>query len=121
MNVATRELEALVRREHGDPHTVLGAHEDDGGVVLRALRPAASGITARLDDGSEMELEEIHPGGVFEGFLEDARMPLHYQLEVDYGDSGTFTIDDPYAFPPTMTGCLAQLSLGFPEEGNSYQ
>src|SRR3954470_4023452 len=113
MNVATRELEALVRREHGNPHTVLGAHEDDGGVVLRALRPAASGITVRLDDGTEMELEEIHPGGVFEGFLEDAHMPLHYQLEVDYGDSGAFTIDDPYAFSPT----IGELDLHLMGEG----
>src|SRR5689334_73792 len=102
MNVATRELEALVRREHANPHSVLGVHEDNGGAVLRALRPAASGITAQLDDGSEVALEEIHPGGVFEGFVEGAKPPLHYRLEVDYGESGTFTIDDPYAFLPTI-------------------
>jgi 1,4-alpha-glucan branching enzyme len=102
MNVATRELEALVRREHANPHSVLGVHEDNGGTVVRALRPAASGITAQLDDGTEVELEEIHPGGVFEGFVEGAKPPLHYRLEVDYGDSGTFTIDDPYAFTPTI-------------------
>ena len=102
MNVATRELEALVRREHANPHSVLGLHEDDGGVVVRALRPAASGITAQLAGGDTVELEEIHPGGVFEGFVEGAQPPLHYQLEVDYGDSGTFTIEDPYAFLPTI-------------------
>ena len=41
MTVATQELDQLVRREHSDPHTVLGAHPQDGGVVVRALRPAA--------------------------------------------------------------------------------
>jgi len=102
MNVATRELEALVRREHANPHSVLGVHEDNGGAVVRALRPAASGVTAQLDGGKEVELEEIHPGGVFEGFVEGAQPPLHYRLEVDYGDSGTFTIEDPYAFLPTI-------------------
>jgi 1,4-alpha-glucan branching enzyme len=102
MNVATRELEALVRREHANPHSVLGLHEDNGGAVVRALRPAASGITAQLDDGTEVALEEIHPGGVFEGFVEGAQPPLHYRLEVDYGESGTFTIDDPYSFLPTI-------------------
>jgi 1,4-alpha-glucan branching enzyme len=102
MNVATRELEALVRREHANPHSVLGVHEDNGGAVVRALRPAASGITAQLDGGKEVELEEIHPGGVFEGFVEGAQPPLHYQLAVDYGDSGKFTIEDPYAFVPTI-------------------
>jgi 1,4-alpha-glucan branching enzyme len=102
MNVATRELDALVRREHANPHSVLGAHPDDGGVVVRALRPAAHSISAQLGDGAVVALEEIHPGGVFEGFVEGAEAPLRYRLAVDYGDSGTFTIDDPYAFPPTI-------------------
>jgi 1,4-alpha-glucan branching enzyme len=102
MNVATRELDALVRREHSNPHAVLGAHEDNGGVVVRALRPAASAVTARVDGGASVELEEIHPGGVFEGFVEGAKAPLRYRLDVDYGDSGSFTIDDPYAFGPTI-------------------
>ena len=39
--VAKNELEALVRREHPQPHAVLGAHPADGGVVVRALRPSA--------------------------------------------------------------------------------
>jgi 1,4-alpha-glucan branching enzyme len=102
MKVATAELDALVRREHSNPHGVLGAHGEDGGVVLRAYRPAARGVTAQLDDGSEVELEEIHPGGVFEGFVDAVELPLHYRIEVDYGDFGSYTIDDPYAFPPTI-------------------
>jgi 1,4-alpha-glucan branching enzyme len=102
MKVATAELDALVRREHSNPHGVLGAHSEDGGVVLRAYRPAARAITGQLDDGSEVEFEEIHPGGVFEGFVEGAELPLHYRIEVDYGDFGSYTIDDPYAFSPTI-------------------
>jgi len=102
MKVASKELDALVRREHSNPHGVLGAHTEDGGVVLRAYRPAARAITAQLDDGSEVELEEIHPGGVFEGFADGAKLPLHYRIEIDYGDFGSYTIDDPYAFPPTI-------------------
>jgi 1,4-alpha-glucan branching enzyme len=100
--VASAELDAVVRREHSNPHAVLGAHPADGGVVVRAFRPGASAITALVDGGPELELEEIHPGGVFEGFVEGAELPLRYRLEVDYGESGTFTIDDPYRFPPTI-------------------
>src|ERR1700745_3059514 len=100
--VATTELETLVRRGHANPHGVLGAHPVDGGVVLRALRPGASAITAHLDDGQTVELDQIHAGGVFEGVAEGAELPLHYQLEVDYGDAGTFTIEDPYSFTPTL-------------------
>jgi 1,4-alpha-glucan branching enzyme len=102
MTVATRELDTLVRREHGDPHSILGAHPDGTGVVIRAFRPAASEIKALVDGGEEVELHQIHAGGVFEGVVDGAELPLRYQLEVDYGSAGTFTIEDPYAFTPTL-------------------
>ena len=35
----TEQLDPLVRREHGNPHSVLGAHPQNGGVAMRALRP----------------------------------------------------------------------------------
>ncbi len=102
MSVTTRDLDALVRREYSTPHDVLGAHADPGGVVIRTLRPAARSVTAHLAAGQTVELEPIHPGGVFEGVAAGAELPVSYQLEVDYGDAGTFTIDDPYAFAPTF-------------------
>ena len=102
MTVATSELDALVRREHPNPHSVLGAHLENGGVVIRALRPAASSVTVRADGKPAVELKQIHPGGVFEGEIKGAELPLRYQLDIDYGDAGKFTIDDPYAFLPTI-------------------
>ncbi len=115
--IAPTELDALVRREHSNPHSVLGAHPAEGGVTIRALRPAACAVTAHLDDGSTVELEQIHPGGVFEGTAEGAELPLHYRLEIDYGDAGTFTVEDPYAFPPTV----GELDLYLIGEGRHEQ
>ncbi len=100
--VATEELEALVRREHPNPHAVLGAHEADGGVAIRTLRPAARAVTATTPGGTSA-LSEVHPGGVFEVLVPDASLPLSYELEVDYGEAGKFTIKDPYSFAPTLT------------------
>ena len=102
MTVATSELDALVRREHSNPHSVLGAHPQNGGVVVRALRPAANSVTVRTDGQPAVKLKQIHPGGVFEGEIKGAQLPLRYQLDIDYGDAGRFTIDDPYAFLPTI-------------------
>src|ERR1700759_5836014 len=78
VTVAEQELESLVRREHGNPHSVLGAHPHNGGVAIRALRPSASSITATLDDGSTVELEPIPPGGIFQGLVEGADLPFAY-------------------------------------------
>src|SRR4051794_21681776 len=99
---AAPDLERLVRREHASPHDVLGAHAADGGVVIRAYRPNASAVKAVPETGDAVELECIHPGGVFEGVVDGADLPLAYRLQVDYGESGTVTIDDPYRFLPTV-------------------
>jgi 1,4-alpha-glucan branching enzyme len=99
---AAPDLERLVRREHANPHGVLGAHPADGGVVIRAFRPAAAAVRAATASGETVELEQVHPGGVFEGILTGAELPVSYRLEVDYGESGTITVDDPYRFLPTI-------------------
>jgi 1,4-alpha-glucan branching enzyme len=128
MTVKTDDLDALVRREHSNPHAVLGPHVEDGVVVVRVLRPAAHHVTARTlpgdgktgeganggtGAGATVELELIHPGGVFEGVIEGAKEPPRYQLEIDYGSAGQFTVEDPYAFPPT----IGELDLHLMGEG----
>jgi 1,4-alpha-glucan branching enzyme len=118
MTVATRELDLLVRREHPSPHSVLGAHQDPSGVIVRALRPAAHDIRVLVDGAdAAVDLEQIHPGGVFEGVVEGAELPLHYRLEIDYGASGTYTIEDPYRFTPT----IGELDLHLIGEGRHHE
>jgi 1,4-alpha-glucan branching enzyme len=102
MTLATEELDALVRREHPNPHAILGPHPAGGGVAVRVLRPGASNVAVHPDAGEAVELEQIHPGGVFDGVLDGVQMPLHYRLGLDYGAAGNFTIEDPYAFAPTL-------------------
>ena len=113
MSVTTSELDAVVRREHTNPHSVLGPHPTGKGLVVRVYRPGAVGVSVRLDDGRIGDLEQIHPGGVFGGLIPEAKLPLRYQLEVDYGESGSFAVDDPYAYPPT----LGELDLHLIGEG----
>jgi 1,4-alpha-glucan branching enzyme len=113
----TQELDTIVRREHPDPHAVLGAHPADGGVLIRALRPAAVGVTAVTEDGASTELSPVHPGGVFEGVVPEATLPLRYRLRVDYGDGGEFNLYDPYSFAPT----LGELDLHLIGEGRHEQ
>ena len=96
------DADLLIARQHANPHAYLGAHPENGSVVVRTFRPAASKVEVVTADGTHEALECVHPGGVFEGHLKGAELPLAYQLEVDYGDSGTITIDDPYRFLPTI-------------------
>jgi 1,4-alpha-glucan branching enzyme len=81
--------------------------------VVRALRPAAVKVSVKPSRGKSVALEQIHPGGVFEGMIEGAEMPLHYKLKVDYGDGARYQLEDPYAFTPT----LGELDLHLISEG----
>ena len=96
------EIELVVARRHSDPHHVLGAHPVDGGVVVRAFRPAAREVLARPEGGESVMLEQRHPAGLFEALLHGARLPLRYELEVRYPDGNVYTLRDAYAFAPTL-------------------
>ena len=96
------DIETLVGRDLADPHRLLGAHPHDGGVVVRAFRPAAAKITARPEGGDPVELTRRHPAGLFEGEIAGAALPLRYELEVQYGPGESYTFRDPYSFAPTL-------------------
>jgi 1,4-alpha-glucan branching enzyme len=82
-----------------DPHSILGAHEANGGVVVRTYRPEAQAVRVQ-PAGVEAHLKD--PGGLWEALLPKAKLPLRYELEVEYPNGDTFTIRDPYAFLPTL-------------------
>jgi 1,4-alpha-glucan branching enzyme len=107
------ELDSIARREHGQPHSVLGAHPSQDGVVIRVFRPSAQTVSVKPGKGRSVKLTEIHPAGIFEGEIPGASLPLRYRLKVDYGPAGTFELEDPYAFAPT----LGELDLHLMGEG----
>ena len=97
------EADQLIARQHANPHAYLGAHPENGSVVVRTFRPAAvqgrggGGRTGRTPRSSACT-----PAACSRASIKGAELPLAYQLEVDYGESGTITIDDPYRFLPTI-------------------
>src|SRR5436190_21144537 len=98
-----------------NPHGVLGAHEAEDGVVVRALRPEAQAVRVQPahDKTASVEAELKDPAGLWEALLPKARLPPEYELEVEYPDGNTFTVRDPYSFLPT----LGELDLHLAMEG----
>ena len=103
----------VLAANHHDPHSVLGAHPQDGGLIVRALRPDVASLRALLAGGSPLELEQIDPAGLYAGFLPDGRLPLDYRLEATFADGTTSVYADPYSFAPT----LGELDLHLIGEG----
>nr|WP_328972971.1 1,4-alpha-glucan branching enzyme [Streptomyces sp. NBC_00239] len=107
--LAPEERARLLSGCHHDPHGLLGARVQRGGVALRVLRPYARAVTvvakglraALLDEGD----------GLFGGLLPLAEVP-DYRLLVTYED-GEVEVQDPYRFLPA----LGELDLHLIGEG----
>ncbi|WP_443064817.1 1,4-alpha-glucan branching enzyme [Streptomyces sp. NBC_00576] len=108
------EKQRLLSGTHHDPHALLGAHPGPGGgVVLRALRPYARGVSV-LVDGRPSKLDD-DGDGFFSAVLpfgpSGAAMP-DYTLLVSY-EGGESEVEDPYRFLPA----LGELDLHLIREG----
>ncbi|MGO4395960.1 1,4-alpha-glucan branching protein GlgB [Variovorax sp. M-6] len=97
------EVRALMRAEHGDPFAVLGPHQDDEGLWVRALLPGAQAV-AVLHSGSGWPLAQLDRQGdsdLFAALVPASEARLGYRLEVDWGSHGSM-LEDPYRFPPVL-------------------
>jgi len=107
--VSVGEIDRIVAGTHYDPHSVLGAHQVPGGVIIRALRPLAKTVSVVLPDGTRFPMEHVHEG-VFAVTLPASKVPEvpDYRLAVTYPgpDGGTSLpetlVDDPYRHLPTL-------------------
>ncbi len=98
-SITKDELEQLVGGAHHDPHAVLGAHPiADGRTVVRTLRPDATSVAAVIGRTS-VALTLVHDSGVWEGIVDGP--PSDYRLQVVY-ETGTYLVDDPYRWLPTL-------------------
>ena len=86
---------------------MLGAHPGPDGVIIRALRPLATSVTAVLDDGRRLPMEHVHQG-VFAVTVPDEKVP-GYRIAAAYGSASARAParredvrDDPYRHLPTL-------------------
>lgn len=96
-------IERIVAALDPDPHRFLGAHEEDGAVVVRVFRPDAVGVTAIPVDPAiaPRHLRRIHPAGLFEGRFPGAKAPMRYRLRIQR-PLDVLEIADPYTFWPSL-------------------
>ncbi len=102
--VDRREVEALQRGDHTQPHRILGAHPvhawGQQGVVVRGFHPDAHAADCIVE---ESEAESMAPlgRGLFSIFLPGHQLPLRYRLRFYFPGGTTWERDDPYRFLPT--------------------
>jgi 1,4-alpha-glucan branching enzyme len=101
------DLQKILTARHHDPFQFLGAHfatPRQGQVTLRTFRPGASAVQL-LQQGSTMEMNQVHPDGLFEivvavSDLADPHLdPYSYSYAITYPGGGRMVSNDPYRFP----------------------
>ena len=87
---------------------MLGLHDAEGGLIVRAFVPGAQSLDAVTRGGKLLaHLELRHPAGYFEG---PVRERTAYRLRATNRD-GAWTVDDAYAYGPVL-GAIDDWLLG---------
>ena len=84
---------------------MLGAHPGPEGVIIRALRPLATSVTAVLDDGRRLPMDARAPGRLrrHRAGREGARLPDRRHVRRTSESGGEEQVrDDPYRYLPTL-------------------
>ena len=127
--VSEEEIERLVRSEHSDPFSILGAHpaeimddrtqQSQRVLVVRAFLPGARQVWVVLGDSPDepRTMERAHSDGLFELILLDRHEVVPYQLRVLDHEGGFSQFVDPYCFLPVLT----DFDLYLMGEGNHYK
>ncbi|MEX2271167.1 MAG: 1,4-alpha-glucan branching protein GlgB [Vicinamibacterales bacterium] len=113
-----RAIELLASGANNDPFAILGPHTlpRGKGTAVRAFHPAAARVEI-VRPSETRELARRHHAGVFEIVLEDAPLPLQYELRVTYPDGSMHQAQDPYRFAAVFSPYDAHLFA----EGNLLQ
>jgi 1,4-alpha-glucan branching enzyme len=126
-------LAALAGGFNRDPFAVLGAHVEDGGLVIRAFNPAARAMDVRLMAAGELHaMTRRGSTGVFELHLpatpERAGEPRardggpatnlpDYRLRITFPGDHAVDVDDPYRYGRVLT----DLDVYLLAEGTHYR
>ncbi len=101
-SIPAEDLRRLLALRHRDPHSILGAHPTDRGVIVRAYRPDAQKMFLLVDDEPPREMLKRAEPGLFEILVSDRRYVFPYRLRLHYPGDLVVTIREPYPFPPTL-------------------
>lgn len=98
------EIEAIVYSEHDNPHSILGAHVVEEGILFNIFIPTAVSVVLHMTKtGKEYTMEISDEAGFFSALVNGKRIP-EYTYVVTYDNGDKQEIVDPYRFDPVIDG-----------------
>jgi 1,4-alpha-glucan branching enzyme len=119
LEIVAEDIDRVLRIEHPDPHSVLGAHPTSvngkEGLIVRAFHPDARSACLVID-GERLTMEALPSRGLFWRWLPGKALPLVYLTSFTFEDGSVWEFASPYRFTPT----LGERDLHFAGEGKHY-
>jgi 1,4-alpha-glucan branching enzyme len=111
-------IDALMSGAHNDPFSVLGMHQYDGQLLVRALLPGAVGVDVIESKTNRKlaSLERIPNSDIFVAPIPRRKNPFAYRLHVDWGTHQQ-DLEDPYRFP----AILGEMDVWLLSEGTHFR
>jgi 1,4-alpha-glucan branching enzyme len=113
------DIKRIVKIEHSDPHSVLGAHpakvKGKDGIIIRAFHPDS--IAAELLIGDQRTaMRESGAAGLYWQFFPGMTFPVKYVVSFKFADGSAWEGDTPYRFLPV----LGEQDLHYFNQGKHY-
>ncbi|MEJ2747416.1 MAG: 1,4-alpha-glucan branching protein GlgB [Anaerolineae bacterium] len=100
----TVHVDAIIGGYHRDPFSILGPHETEEGLAIRAFLPFATAVTVVPDSGeADVPMNQVHEPGFFQAILPDHAIPFAYQFRITTYAGDIILQDDPYAYPSLIS------------------
>jgi len=96
----TEDLRRIAEARHHDPFEVLGRHQEDGAVVVRANIPNCIDVT--IAEGM-LPMERIPNTDIFEWRGDADGLPTHYRFIWRDAGHHEHIAHDPYTYPPQLS------------------
>lgn len=98
------QIENLLNGTHKNPHSILGAHVEEGEVKIRVYNPNSKSVKAReIGNNKEYSLSLVDERGLFECTIAEKNETFKYELIHTTREGITYTTLDPYVFWPTVS------------------
>jgi len=94
-------IESIVYSEESSPHSILGPHLTQDGLLIQAYFPRAAAVKVICADTS-YTMEMADESGFFAVLLPRQEIP-GYRYEVNYEDGKTLELEDPYRFDQILS------------------
>ncbi len=95
-------IEAIIYSEHDCPHSILGAHKTEAGIIVQTFIPDAKEVRLKISKSDlEYSMERVRDEGYFAILIPRKTIPS-YTFFIVYEDGKTLEIVDPYSFESTI-------------------